>query len=64
MAVHVFLLAKKTFSAIALQAAFAWMLKTVYQDGDEIHILHVVPGIKFQVYKTTHTHTHTYTHSH
>jgi hypothetical protein len=54
----------KTFSAIALQAAFAWMLKTVYQDGDEIHILHVVPGIKFQVYKTTHTHTHTYTHSH
>ncbi|KAF5833293.1 hypothetical protein DUNSADRAFT_10458 [Dunaliella salina] len=30
------------------EAAFSWMLKTVYQDGDEIHIVHVVPRIKFQ----------------
>jgi nucleotide-binding universal stress UspA family protein len=28
--------------------AFEWMLKSLYRDGDEVHLLHVIPRIKFQ----------------
>jgi len=31
------------------ESAFTWMLRNVYVDGDEIHLIHVVPRVKFQV---------------
>lgn len=32
----------------ASQKAFEWLLKSIYRDGDEVHLLHVIPRIKFQ----------------
>lgn len=27
--------------------AFEWFLKSLYRDGDEVHLLHVIPRVKF-----------------
>ncbi len=35
----------------ASSRAFRWLMDTVYHNGDELHLLHVIPRIKFAASK-------------